>query len=454
LLRCKGRLENSELTEGARHPILLPNKERLTHLIIERTHKKLLHSGVSQTLSRLRHQYWVIQGRATVKKVLNSCFMCRKVEGGPYEMPKMAPLPRKRVSESTPFTQTGVDYLGPLAIKENSEISKVWICLFTCMVTRAIHMEMVRDMTSVSFMNCLRRFIATRGKPKQILSDNALHFKLAGETCELVWKDVKIPEDIQNYCSEENIVWSFIIEQAPWMGGFYERLVGIVKRALRKTIGKKLLTSDQLQTVIKEAEAVVNSRPLVYVGDDINSVITITPNHFLCLNQNTGIPARTYDEHDPDFNVVESSAEKLLKLWKKGQRLVDEFWKIWRDEYLTSLRERTQTHLKSGRKTAKVLPNIGDIVLVKDNIPRANWKIGKITKLLTSSDGLVRYAKVTLPSGKILGRPLCLLYPIETSRNCDSSDSDSKEEVKIPDKRSVRKASVQAREKIKHILNQ
>ncbi|XP_045210845.2 uncharacterized protein LOC123562263 [Mercenaria mercenaria] len=168
LLRCKGRLENAELTESARSPLLLPRNDRFTNLVIEREHKQMMHSGVSQTLSRIRNSYWIPHGRATLKRVLNMCLVCRRTEGGPYKMPPMAPLPRSRVSLSSPFT----------------------------------------------------RFIACRGKPNEIVCDNALHFKVTSQTTELVWNKVLRSDDIQNYCSNEGIKWHFIVKVAPWMGGF------------------------------------------------------------------------------------------------------------------------------------------------------------------------------------------------------------------------------------------
>ncbi|XP_053392332.1 uncharacterized protein LOC128555011 [Mercenaria mercenaria] len=167
-------------------------------------------------------------------------------------------------------------------------------------------------MSTEAFLNSFRRFIACRGKPREVISDNALHFKLAKHTLEFVWSSVLKSEDVQSYCSSEGISWRFIVEIAPWMGGFYERLVGIKKRSLRKSIGRKLLSSDQLITVIKEVEAIVNCRPLVYVGEDINSNITLTPSHFTCLNPNIGIPECEISSEDPDFKVIESSADKLL----------------------------------------------------------------------------------------------------------------------------------------------
>jgi len=122
----------------------------------------------------------------------------------------------------------------------------VWISLFTCIVTRAIHLEIVDDMTTVSFLNCLRCFIATRGTPREIVCNNALQFKLASETTNMIWKQILESEDVLQYSANYGVKWSFIVEIGPSMGGFYERLVGLVKRSLRKTIGKKMLTLDQL----------------------------------------------------------------------------------------------------------------------------------------------------------------------------------------------------------------
>ena len=194
VLRCQGRMENAALTEGTRFPILLPSNDKLTELVIEDTHARILHSGVSQTLSTIRLKYWIIRGRASVKKVLRKCVVCKRLEGGPYKMPLMAPLPNARVSEATPFSRTGLDYLGPLHTRDNGVVRKIWICLFTCFVTRAIHLEIVSDMTTTAFLFCLRRFIATRGTPSEIVSDNAMQFKLADKTLHLIWKNIMTSE--------------------------------------------------------------------------------------------------------------------------------------------------------------------------------------------------------------------------------------------------------------------
>ena len=223
-------------------------------------------------------------------------------------------------------------------------IKKVWICLFTCLATRAIHLELVHDMTTDEFVLCFRRFISQRGCPAEITSDNAMCFKAASQTLDSAWRKITKCKEIQNYATSVGLKWVLIVELAPWMGVFYGRLVGLVEKALRKTLGRKLLSLIQMQTLIKEVEAVLNLRPLVYVGEDVNSSITLTPGHFLSLNQKTGFPESEAD--DEDYNSNESTVSNLLQIWKKGQKLLSMFWKIWHDDYLfvKSQRENSVTN--------------------------------------------------------------------------------------------------------------
>ena len=208
----------------------------------------------------------------------------------------MPPLPKCRVTESLPFVTTGLNYLGPLYVKDGTVTQKVWVCLFTCLSTRAIHLELVADMSADQFLLCLQRFIARRGKPSRIICDNASQFKLVHSTVDKMWKRVTMAKDVITYVSDKNIQWSFITERAPWRGGFYERLVRLVKQALRKTLGKICLTVIQLQTVLCEFEAVLNSKPLAYVRSNFESRYAITPAPFLSLNVNTGTPPLNQEE--------------------------------------------------------------------------------------------------------------------------------------------------------------
>ena len=186
--------------------------------VAEGMHSRVLHSGVSQTLARVRQEYWIPCGRAVIKKLIRNCGVCRRTEGEPYLMPSMPHLPKERVARSHPFEYTGIDYFGPLYVKEFPKATgeiverKVWVCLFTC------------DMSTEEFLLCLRRFVARRGIPRLIISDNAQQFKAARTVLTKAWRDVVTDE-------RQDIQWKFIIEFAPWMGGFYERLVGLTKRS-------------------------------------------------------------------------------------------------------------------------------------------------------------------------------------------------------------------------------
>ena len=392
ILRCRGRLENAELTEGARLPVLLPKGDKCTQLLIDRIHRNSLHVGASQTLSLIRQKYWIPQGRSAVRAALLKCSVCRHYEGGPYKMPSMPPLPTKRVSQSSPFSHSGVDYFGPLFVKSRYENKKVWVCLYTCLVKRAVHLGLMSDMSTEQFLLGFRRFVARHGTPKEIISDNASQFKLASDVINKLWRNILSENDVLSYATNENIKWKYIVELAPWMGGFYERLIGLVKRSLRKAIGKLRLTYEQLLTILAEVEAIINSRPLVYVDDDINSNISLTPSHFLTLNPRIGTPTCDIDTEDYDFSLNESSADKLLLKWKKGMKHLERFWKIWRDEYLMNLRERTRTQLREAKKRSQHPAQIGDVVLIKDDLPRGNWRIRKITQLMTSFDEQARSA--------------------------------------------------------------
>ena len=275
-----------------------------------------------------------------------------------------------------------------------------------------------------------------------------------------MWRSVIINYDIKNYFSNGRIKWNFIPQLSPWAGGFYERLVGIVKRSLRKSIGKVYLDIIQLQTILAEVEAVVNTRPIIYICDDID-LCTLTPAHFLTLNYRIDFP-EMIDIEETDYIPGISSSQTLLETWKKGQRHLSNFWKVWKNEYLAQLRERDQCYHKNNRNKSECDPHIGDVVLIQEGQPRSQWRIGKIIEFLTSSDGEKRTAKVLLPSQKNLVRSIKHLYPIECPESIDEEMfTDSKHEnmsieviqkgLRIP---STRLAAMRAKERLRKQFNE
>ncbi|XP_073951889.1 uncharacterized protein [Choristoneura fumiferana] len=396
LLRCKGRMTHTDWSYEMKHPILLPKDSNYTAKVIKEIHEKNYHVGVAHTLSIIRQKFWIPQGRAQVQKVLKKCPQCVKHGGGPYALPPTPALPPERVTFSQPFTYTGIDYFGPMYVNTQQGKKKRWICLFTCLVVRAIHLEVVNDLTAQECLLALRRFVASKGIPTRIVSDNALQFKLTSE----VLGDA--------YCSQNNIHWKFIPQLAPWHGAVYERLVAVVKHCLKRTLEKHLLVDSQLITVIKEVENVCNTRPLTYVGTELEHILT--PADFLSLGKCLEIELE--DSHIPTANT--SAKQNLIEGWKRGQRIMSEFKSMFIGQYLSSLRERYHHSHKQPRVKSKRVPRVGDVVQLKDSVKnRENWKVGKISSLENGPDGECRVARVKIGNTEFT-RSIGHLYPLET----------------------------------------
>ncbi|XP_065911201.1 uncharacterized protein [Dysidea avara] len=216
LLRCGGRIHNAPLSELARFPYLLPQNNHLTTLIVYHTHVFLSHAGVGSTLTAIRQSYWIPSGRQYVKKLLRQCTICRRHGGRPYAALESAPLPRVRVQDVPPFSITGVDFTGALYVKQqNNEENKVYICLFTCATSRAIHLEVVTDLSTTTFLLAFRRFVARRSLPVVMMSDNATTYSSAAEEL----SKLLTSEEIATTLGREGTVWKFIPKRAPWFGG-------------------------------------------------------------------------------------------------------------------------------------------------------------------------------------------------------------------------------------------
>ena len=186
--------------------------------------------------------------------MLRKCFLCKKHDGRPFTAPDPASLPEFRVRQSPPFSKVGVDFAGPLYIEEGKETKKVYIALWTCCVTRAVHLDLVRSLTTANFMRGLRRFTSRRARPSLIVSDNAKTFKAASKLVKGLHDD-----ELSDYLANNCIEWCFNLEKSPWWGGFFERMIGTVKRSLRKILGNAKLTYDELLTNLIEIEGTINS---------------------------------------------------------------------------------------------------------------------------------------------------------------------------------------------------
>jgi hypothetical protein len=407
--RCGGRLHNADLPFSAKHPVLLNKKHYFTSLIVRNAHQRVQHNGVKETLTEIRARYWIIGGRSLVRLLIHRCVVCKRFEGKPLNPPPAPPLPSFRVNEAPPFAYTAVDFAGPLYLRTKEAGSKkVWICLFTCCVTRAIHLELVLDMSTMTFIRTLKRFSARRGLPRRMLSDNAKTFKAAAKTIKIIFNH----QAVKDYLSQVRVEWSFNLEKAPWWGGLFERMVKSTKRCLRKLVGQAKFSFDEMHTAIVEIEGIINSRPLSYMNaDDVEE--PLTPSHLLTGRRILSLPDNLtcFDIEDEDFEVTDESLQRRAK---HLNRVLNHFWKRWSKEYLLELRDSHRQKQASGNSASV---RVGDVVVVHDqDNPRGFWKLAKIEKLLSGKDGLVRGAVLRLPSknghSSTLRRPIQLLYPL------------------------------------------
>ena len=399
ILRVGGRLENALIDYDAKHPVILPYRDHVTDIIISQHHQKTGHLGQEYVLSSLRHQYWVIKGRSAVRRILSGCFLCKKL-GAVRGEQLMGDLPKERLSsEEPPFTHVGVDYFGPLYVRQGRSNVKRYGCLFTCLAVRAVHIEVVHSLDTDGFINALRRFVSLRGCPTTIHSDNGTNFR-AGEK-ELreslsKWNQTTI----QVFLRQKNIIWKFNPPGASHMGGAWERIIRSIRKILRALLGQQLVSDEMLQTLMAEVTGILNSRPLTPVSSDPKDLEPLTPNHLLLLRANPNLPVGSFGKEDGYSK----------RRWRQVQYMSDIFWKRWLKEYLPTLQERAKW--MKPRRSLK----IGDLVLIADeNVHRGKWPLGRVVDVFRGKDGYVRSAKVRT-SLTVLTRPVTKLCFLEGQR--------------------------------------
>ncbi|XP_055714219.1 uncharacterized protein LOC129808464 [Phlebotomus papatasi] len=389
IVRVKGRIQNSKLDYSARHPIVLSGKHLFTLKLIEKAHQVHLHSGLTLTQSVLREKYWIIGERKSVKSVINKCVICFKAKPK-GQTPQMGNLPTVRVRQARPFINTGCDFAGPFTLRASklrkAVLVKGYLCLFICMATKAVHLEVVSDLTTDAFIAALRRFTARRGHCDNIYCDNAKNFVGAAQPSDSgdVIQAVKKHRDrVVNFMAESGTQFHFIPACSPTFGGLWERGVANVKHHLRRVLSDTKLTYEEMSTVVAEIEACLNSRPLCPLSSSPDDFEALTPGHLLITQPLTMSPGPDYLAENPN----------RLTRWQFLQRLVQEFWKRWYSEYVTSLQPRQKW--RNNEENLK----IGDLVLLRSDNFKGLWTLGRISEVHPGADSIVRVVTVKTPTG-------------------------------------------------------
>lgn len=402
ILRVGGRLKNAHIPYNAKHQILLPSNNQIATLIISDYHKLGLHGGPRLTDALIRQKFWIIGSRKMVNSYVHNCIVC--VKNKPRVMNQiMADLPEPRViGNLKPFTNCAIDNTGEIMTKYNkgrgAKTIKSYATIFVCMATKAIHLELVGDLTAESFISALRRFVARRGNCRNIYSDNATCFvkanKLLINKTELEMEEYNI--ELRNELLRLNIQWHFSPPSGPHFNGLAEAAVKSIKTHLKKIMGSTLLTFEEMSTLLCQIEACVNSRPLCALSSNPNDLLPLTPGHFLI-----GQPLLSI----PEENYLEAKVNWLTR-WQLVQKMSQHFWDRWKREYLHEL----QTKAKWLKQREE--PKENDLVLIKDDNAQSNkWPMARILKLHKGDDGLTRVVTVKTENN-VLKRPIakiCLL---------------------------------------------
>ncbi|XP_037297855.1 uncharacterized protein LOC119190306 [Manduca sexta] len=405
VLRVGGRLRNSNLSYDQKHPIILDTNGHLTYLIVAEAHRKTLHGGIQLMLSYIQSKYWIIRVKTVIKKCIHQCIICAK-HRALSRTQLMGDLPSVRTVPARPFKHSGVDFAGPLQILmskgRGAKTKKAYIAIFICMAVKAIHLELVSDLTSEAFIGAFHRFVSRRGRCTEIWSDHGRNFVGANKELQTAWKEANLdlPGHLVDILAADGTQWKFIPPYSPNFGGLWEAGVKSTKYHLRRILDSHL-TYEELTTILCQIEACLNSRPLIPIDTTNAELDILTPGHFLIGEAPVTIP-------NPDLREQKIS---YLSRWQLSQRLVANFWHRWQTEYLSRLQTRPKW-MKIQREF-----EIGDIVILKDDqLPPGKWSLGRIIAKHPGEDGLTRVYSIKCRNG-IVKRSLSKICALPIDNN-------------------------------------
>lgn len=392
LLRVGGRTANANLPFDSRHQILLPGDHPFTNaLVFFYHHYRTFHAGAQTTLVAIRTRYWPLRGTILARKVGYNCLWCFRVRPR-FVTQLMGNLPEDRVNprETRAFNITGVDFAGPFVVRHHircKQEKKVYLALFICLVSKAVHVELVPDLSTEAFLRALSRFVSDRGAVAKMYSDNGTNFVgAANKLREVQQMLINGQDEISNACRKLHLEWSFTPPRTPHHGGLWEASIKLLKRLMLNIAGNLNLTEDEMRTVAKRATAIINSRPITTVSSDPTDPEPLTPGHFIYGGPATALPELPVAVEDNNINTVHMS--------RRMAAVNQQLWKRFKKEYLALLQPRTKWLIRNDKFAT------GTVVLLKDDsTPPLKWPLGTIVKTYPSSDNIIRVVDVKTKQG-------------------------------------------------------
>ncbi|XP_037821181.1 uncharacterized protein LOC119610139 [Lucilia sericata] len=395
IIRVGGRLQNSTLSYNVKHPIVLAKSNPLSEYIIKDSHERTLHGGITLTMSVVNRKFWIVSGNQLAKSIIYKCMKCFRYSAKTSQQ-VMGNLPYVRLNVARPLKHSGVDYAGPITLKNSTlrsaVVSKGYICLFVCMVTKAIHLEAVSDLSTNAFLAAFKRFESRRGACSDIYTDCGTNFVGASKELQILYnRNIKsLPNDLRQALSLNCTNWHFIPPASPNFGCLWEAGVKSVKHHLKRITNNRLLSFEELVTLLCQIESCLNSRPLCPLSSDPSDFDALTPAHFL-----VGEPLQCVQEE----KLLDQNINHLTR-WKSVELLKQHFWKRWYREYFNRLQARPKW-LKINAN-----PRIVELELIADErCGPGQWLLGRIKDVHPGSDGLIRVVSVQTKN-KVMKRPI------------------------------------------------
>lgn len=388
LLRVGGRLRRCDMSAEEVHPIIIP-KGTVAKLLVRKYHQDTAHTGRTMTMNAVRQAgLWIIGLGGIVKSEIHHCIICKQLRGK-CQTQKMADLPKDRITPAPPFMHCGIDCFGPFTIRERRSDLKRYGMIATCLASRAVHLDILCDLSTDSLLQAIRRLVALRGPIKSIRCDRGTNLMGACNELQKREKSSSLQAQARDKCG---IDFVFNTPQASHMGGVWERLIRTVRSILTPMLSQHStrLTHEDLQTLFCECANIVNSRPISAESLSDHQVRPLTPNDLLHLRAAEDGPVG-------DF----SNEVYGRKRWAKVQDLASRFWSRWMKEYLQMMQTRSKWQVDH--------PNlqIGDVVMLKEANPfERKFKLARVTNVFPSEDGKVRSIEVQLGDRTILRRPI------------------------------------------------
>lgn len=376
VIRVDGRLP-AFYPQDVRQPVVLPADHLVTEAIVREVHVRFHHCNHATVLLEVRRRFYIPGLRRLVRRVVNSCSRC-KLLFPRTEQPQMGVLPDARAMVGwKAFSFCGVDYFGPLEVAIGRRREKRWVSLFTCLTTRAIHMEIVDSLSADSFIMALKNFTNERHVlPQELHSDNATNFHGAERSLAASSRFSKMK-------------WCYIPPGTPHMGGAWERMVRTFKKNLAIVIGSDALREETLRCAIKEVQAVVNAHPLTHVALDHAEAPVLTPLDFLSF------PGQVASDFPTGVELDDGT--QLRRTWKRAQQLADHFWRRFAKEVIPIMNLRTKWFERSEPL------QVGDHVLVAEEGRRGSWRRGLVVEVSPSRRGnQIRAVRVRTAQGDLL----------------------------------------------------